>query len=393
MINKGLNALTRTATSQPKALKAETATKALPPLPTVTTSPRRTFANATSPRARQNPNIVAVQGATGTQGMSLTLAAVRGGKRYGTPVKAVVNDPAKFMNGAVIDDGSTLTNLATQERVSVTTQAAELPPEDTLFINATSASGLGPTVSALPRRAVVLATQNGLDPGTGDRKDIDLHYGISTIVSGGDAKTGYTVNKGGKLQVGADYPHLSSLLDIFKNDDQDIFSVEVVKDIRAAKYEKVALNSALNATCTLLGMRLGQLRQLMRSDVRYEKLVGRIAAEVLDVARARDVAVQPTDAVLAHIDKVMGANEGHPTSMQNSFLKGEALETAVLNGGIGKQGREVGVSTPMNDLMAKTLDQFVAIRDVDGASNFQATHAQLMEDTREMLLDAAVRLN
>jgi 2-dehydropantoate 2-reductase len=334
---------------------------------------------------------VGIQGAGGKQGKAFTWAALETAGREGHDVHAIVRDEAQYRQDSRINDGNRQAVLADDPNLRITSDPHALSPDDSIFVNAVSAGGLGSTLGQLPRGSKVLMTQNGVDLMEGNRKDLELAYGISVVVTASDGERGVTVKPGGKLQVGADNPFLKHVLQAF--DKQGVFNLEVVDDINATKWEKIALNSALNAPATLFGKNLGQFLELMKEDSRYAKLIAGLTKEVCDVAAALKVSVRPVNKVLDTIHGVMDENKRHPTSMQNHFLEGKELELPVLNEGVSKVAGDVKIATPLNNVIVEKMRVYEALRKEHGASpDFHVRHATEVAAVTEEVLQAAASL-
>lgn len=117
--------------------------------------------------------------------------------------------------------------------------------------------------------------------------------------------------------------------------------VQVVPDIWAAKWEKFLFNVALNAASALTGGTAERLVATPASRWVFEASL----REALTIARARGVG--PDDGV---VDRVMHAAETLPavSSMAHDLAQGKPLELESLNGYVVREGRRLGLPTPVN---------------------------------------------
>ena len=128
------------------------------------------------------------------------------------------------------------------------------------------------------------------------------------------------------------------------------------------RWAKLATNSMSNAIAGFTGLMSAELR--LNPEVRYLSI--RIAAELVRVAEAHGVSVEPISGVPAELfnraledgaarEEVEGLmieagkniGTGRP-SLAQDLLKGRATEVEHLNGYVVRKGQQVGVPTPVN---------------------------------------------
>jgi 2-dehydropantoate 2-reductase len=117
------------------------------------------------------------------------------------------------------------------------------------------------------------------------------------------------------------------------------------------KFILLATNAALTAaTRTPLGV--------LRDDPDIAPLFARASAEVAAVGRARGVAL-PEDAV----ERVVGFTRTSPptmmASMAHDLIRGNRIELPWLSGKVVALGRELGVPTPVHEVLYAVLKPFV----------------------------------
>lgn len=306
----------------------------------------------------QQPKNVVIQGAGG-QGISMAVAALQNSEKEGYKVVMVTRRPAELeATNFITKDGKSI-KLSEHHNLIIT----DTPPkktEDTLFLNATDGTGFAPTMRQLPEFAEVFTTQNGVPPSLPDgREDLLPVTGVSKIISGSTNST--TVQgKGGALQFDENSRMRGYIETVFGGNS--IFSLDPVEDIKKAQFEKIALNTALNTTCTLFGMTKEQLMSKAKDDPRVETLIYGIAKEAVDVGRAAGASVEGSDVKKA-IEKTIAGTPNHPTSMKLNFDDGKPIEIQPLPGGISELGKKFGLPTPLCEKMAATLSEFQNLRD------------------------------
>ena len=120
------------------------------------------------------------------------------------------------------------------------------------------------------------------------------------------------------------------------------------------KFILLATNAALTAaTRTPLGA--------LRDDPEIAPLFGRAAAEVAAVGRARGIKL-PDDAA----EKVVGFTRNAPpmmmASMAHDLIRGNRIELPWLSGKVVALGKELGVPTPVHEVLYAVLKPFVGGR-------------------------------
>lgn len=117
------------------------------------------------------------------------------------------------------------------------------------------------------------------------------------------------------------------------------------------KFIMLATNSALTAaTRSPLGV--------LRDDPDIAPLFPRAAQEVVAVARAKGVPV-PEDAAEKIWASMQGLPAGMMASMANDLIRGNRIELPWLSGKVVALGRELGVPTPVHEVLNAVLKPFV----------------------------------
>jgi 2-dehydropantoate 2-reductase len=118
------------------------------------------------------------------------------------------------------------------------------------------------------------------------------------------------------------------------------------------KFILLASNASMTAaTRTPIG--------ILRDDPDINPLFARAYAEVVAVGRAKGISL-PDDAV----EKVIGFNRSAPptmmASMAHDLIRGNRIELPWLSGKVVALGRELGVPTPVHEILYAVLKPFVA---------------------------------
>jgi 2-dehydropantoate 2-reductase len=124
------------------------------------------------------------------------------------------------------------------------------------------------------------------------------------------------------------------------------FNVRTFDDVQRLVWEKLVCNVAFSGTCTVLGCTIGTVL----ADADGWAVAADCAREAYAVGRATDVAFDFDDPV-AYV-REFGLNiPGAKPSMLLDLEAGRRLEVDFINGAIPRVGREVGVATPVNEVV------------------------------------------
>lgn len=306
----------------------------------------------------QKPKHVVIQGAGG-QGVSMAVAALENAEKEGYQVVMVTRRRAELESTHFMTKDGQRVKLSEHPNLIIRDAPLETA-DDNFFLNATDGTGFTPTMRQLPEFAEVFTTQNGVPPALPEgRDDLVQVTGVSKIISGHTNAT--TIQgKGGALQYDENSRMRGYVETVFGRNS--IFSLEPVEDIKKAQFEKIALNTALNTTCTLFGMTKEQLMTKAKDDARVETLVFGLAQEAAIVGRAAGASVDAGDVQHA-IMKTIAGTPNHPTSMKLNFDAGKPIEIQLLPGGVSDLGKQYGLQSPLCEKMAATLFEFQNLRD------------------------------
>ena len=135
---------------------------------------------------------------------------------------------------------------------------------------------------------------------------------------------------------------------------------EMSDDLDALVWGKLIVNAGINALTALLRVPNGALATTPEARALAEQA----ACEAVAVAQARGVRLREPDPV-AHVLAVAQATGANRSSMLQDVLRGSPSEIATINGAIVREGRRLGVPTPVNDLLTalvQALDATAHVR-------------------------------
>jgi 2-dehydropantoate 2-reductase len=121
---------------------------------------------------------------------------------------------------------------------------------------------------------------------------------------------------------------------------------EISDDLDAFVWGKLIVNAGINALTALLRVPNGALATTPEARALTEQA----AREAVAVAQARGVRLREPDPV-AHVLAVAQATGANRSSMLQDVLRGSPSEIATINGAVVREGRRLGVPTPVNDLL------------------------------------------
>ena len=236
-------------------------------------------------------------------------------------------------------------------RLNAVTDAREVGRAD-LVILATKAMHVEAAAASardiLAEDGAVLTIQNGL--GSADRVAAVVGpervligvvggFGASIPAPGHAHHNGWEFVRLGEFAGGMS-PRLERVGEVWK---QGGFRVLLFPDIHKMVWEKFICNVAFSGTCTLTGLRVGEV--LGNRDA--WAISSACAGEAHAVARAKKIAVEiedPVAYVKAFGEKIPNARP----SMLLDHMAGRRSEIDVINGAVPRVAREVGLAAPVN---------------------------------------------
>jgi 2-dehydropantoate 2-reductase len=245
------------------------------------------------------------------------------------------------------------------QTVSVTDDPATLGKADVVIFavkqydTATAAKLISPIVGD---ETAVITVQNGMDPQ--DR--------LRTIVGRGHVMGGTTYIIGAKVAAPGVVAHVGAMDRLVfgefdgsqserarrflaackKANINGVLSADIAKDMWA----KFALLSAFSGVTAVTRKPIGAIM----GDADTRKVLGDAIAETAAVAAAKGVDLG-ADYVEKHRDFYAGVSPDTKSSMQMDLENGRRLELDWLSGAVSRLGRQLGVPTPIHDVVYAAL--------------------------------------
>jgi 2-dehydropantoate 2-reductase len=124
------------------------------------------------------------------------------------------------------------------------------------------------------------------------------------------------------------------------------FRAEITEDAKAAVWEKLAFNAALNATAMIC-----QVANAGIDNPPGRRIAAQVVDEAAEVARAQDIRLD-RDRIKVTIDAALREHAHHKASMLQDREHGRRTEIETINGAIAREGSRLGVPTPVCDTLA-----------------------------------------
>ncbi len=129
---------------------------------------------------------------------------------------------------------------------------------------------------------------------------------------------------------------------------------ELSTEIATHLWGKVLYNCCLNPLGAILNVPYGDLAQ----EPQLLETIRRIIDEIFAVARAKGVRLayaNPEDYFRTLIEVQLPPTLSHRSSMLQDLERSRPTEIAALNGAVSSYGRELGVATPVNDVITALI--------------------------------------
>jgi 2-dehydropantoate 2-reductase len=128
------------------------------------------------------------------------------------------------------------------------------------------------------------------------------------------------------------------------------FSVETVQGVISLAWSKLVINAAINPVAAILDVPNGEL---LARPAAWE-LSAALATEVASVAAQKQISLSFKDP-LAAAEEVARLTAANYSSMLQDIRRGAPTEIDAICGAVVQSGREVGVPTPVNEVMWKLI--------------------------------------
>jgi 2-dehydropantoate 2-reductase len=142
-----------------------------------------------------------------------------------------------------------------------------------------------------------------------------------------------------------------NIADLFNNAG---IETETVDDVLIVLWNKLLINVGINAITALTGIKNGQIL-----DLESTKYLSRTAVEeAMAVARAQDIEIR--DDMVDHVFQVAEATAQNRSSMGQDVDRKRQTEIGAINGVVVREGRRLGIETPVNQTLTALIETLEA---------------------------------
>ncbi|MBI3459497.1 2-dehydropantoate 2-reductase [Candidatus Acetothermia bacterium] len=248
-----------------------------------------------------------------------------------------------------------------EQRVSLsaTSQASELERSDlvAIFVKAHhTAKAIQETHSLLQRAPLVMSLQNGFGVeteilGIVPRENFlrgTTSQGATLLAPGRVRWAGKGVTHLGRWQ-GQPTPAVQSIVDAL---NQSSLETHAAGNVIELVWIKLIVNSAINALTALFDVPNGVLLK----DPGLREILRAITRESVAVARAYGFAFSESE-MIARVEQVCQQTAENISSMLQDVRRKRPTEIEFINGAIALEGKRLGVSTPLNQLLLRLVQK------------------------------------
>jgi 2-dehydropantoate 2-reductase len=254
---------------------------------------------------------------------------------------------------AIGRDGVTLTDdNGTRTLPMGVALAADVAPVElvVLFTKGLHSAAAIKSVSHLAKsHPVALTLQNGI----GNAELLVEGFGADRVLLGTahvpadfNGLSAVTTHGFGSLDLGgfnaAAHTHAAPVADLL---DRAGFKTSVAEDVQAAVWEKVVFNAALNAMAMIC-----ETPNAGMDNEPGRRIALNVVDETVAVAKACKIRID-RDKIAKTIDAALREHAKHKASMLQDREHGRVTEIDMINGAIAREGKRVGVATPVCDTL------------------------------------------
>ena len=257
-----------------------------------------------------------------------------------------IKERAKQIN----DDGIHVDGVTGHYTVKVPTKTGSIPkPPDLVLICVkaynTREAGLE-IESWLKPETVVVTLQNGI----GNLEVLEEIFGSERVLGGVTAEGATLLGPGrirhagrGETIIGPSGNPGSPADNMVVAFNQAGFQTRSVDDVTDLIWGKLLINVGINALTAITRLKNGRLPELEGTRLVLEEAV----KEAVAVAKAKNINLPYNDPV-GRVIEVCRATAGNIASMLQDVLKAKLTEIDFINGAIVREGRAMGIPTPVN---------------------------------------------
>ncbi len=286
------------------------------------------------------------------------MGSLFGGKLSALADVTLLDPWAKHVD-AMQRDGLHLIELDGSETtipVTATTDPAAVPEADLaiIFVKAHATRQASEWANSfLAPDGLALTLQNGV----GNAETMAEVLGAGRVVAGVTSHGATLLGAGRVRHAGAGPTHIASRPEIAEKlsgvaavFEQAGFEVHLSGDLQSLVWGKLIINVGINALTAILRVPNGQLVEIPAAS----ELMAQVVAEAVDVCKVGGVSLPYADP-LGRVRDVARATATNRASMLQDVLRGAPTEIGVINEAIVREGKRLGVATPVNKFIVTTI--------------------------------------
>lgn len=210
-------------------------------------------------------------------------------------------------------------------------------------------------LSLLGDETMVLTLQNGLGNVeqlteiVGERRVLagTTGFGSTVLAPGHIRHAGEGDTMLGELS-GIRTPRVEELSRVFKSAG---LRPVIAENLPGIMWGKLLVNAGVNPITALTRIKNGQILEIPELTDLMEKAVG----EALEVSRRKGIVLFPIVDPLEHVREVIRRTKDNISSMRQDIERGTQTEIDFISGAIVREGRALGVPTPVNSLLMQLI--------------------------------------
>ncbi len=259
--------------------------------------------------------------------------------------------------------GIMVEGLTGKYRVKVPVEVGEIesmPDYALICVKAIKTMEVGEAIAAwLPSKTAVVTLQNGI----GNLEILMDIFGKNRVLGGVTAE-GSTVLGWGKIRHAGqgstifgpkDRLNNSRLEGLISAFNKAGFKTDSAENLETLMWGKLIINVGINALTAITGLNNGRLPELEGTKIIMEEAV----KEAVAVAKAKNIQL-PYEEPLGRVVEVCRDTADNIASMLQDILNKKPTEVDFINGAIVKEGKALGISTPVNrtlTLLVRTIQE------------------------------------
>ncbi len=240
--------------------------------------------------------------------------------------------------------------------VNATTDPSAVPEVDLaiIFVKAHATGQASQWTSGfLASDGLALTLQNGV----GNAETMAEVLGAGRVVAGVTSHGATLLGPGCVRHAGVGPTHIAvrpeiadKLAGVASVFEQAGFEVHLSDDLDSLVWGKLIINVGINALTGILRVPNGQLVEIPAAS----ELMARAVQEAVAVCQAKGISL-PYDDPLGRVREVARATATNRASMLQDVLRGVPTEIGVINEAIVREGKRLGVPTPVNEFIVTTI--------------------------------------